>query len=1117
MQFNSSTAPAPQKQGFKIKQLAQIQEALSVKGNLCYLQGANSSMPALFLAQHFVSKPHTTLVILPEKETAAYFLNDLQNLLPKFDPLFFPESFKMPYNPDMVDNANVLLRAEVLNKLNTPGNKPQIIVSYPNALSEQVVNKKTLVAHTLDVQVGQKYDTDFLLELLIEYGFERVDFVFEPGHFSIRGGIIDVFSFANELPYRIELFGKEVESIRVFDPETQLSTHSLSHLQILPNVQTRLLQETRESFIDYLPNNAQIWLKDPEVVLAGLDKAFEMATHQWEKLGVKTDELVLQLPPDALFETAHSFAAALMQKPLLVWGNIHPFQAKQVISCRCVPQPAIRKNFDLLISSLKNLEKEQYQLFFLSDGKKQQERLQTIFTDLGVSIPLQNLPFTLHEGFIDQDNYCAFFTDHQIFERYHKFKIKSYKQKSQAISLKELRELKPGDYVAHIDHGVGVFDGMEVLDVNGKSQEAVRLVYRDGDLLYVGINSLHKIAKFSQHETNTPKLNKLGSDAWEKLKAKTKNKVKDIAKDLIALYAKRKNAEGFAFLPDTYLQNELEASFMYEDTPDQQKATEAVKADMEKSYPMDRLICGDVGFGKTEIAVRAAFKAATDGKQVAVLVPTTILALQHFKTFSERLADFPVTVDYLNRFRSTKEQKEVFEKLSSGKIDIIIGTQKIVGKQVPYKDLGLLIIDEEQKFGVTAKEKLKELRVNIDTLTLTATPIPRTLQFSLMGARDLSVIHTPPPNRQPVQTTLITLNHDLIADAIHYELSRDGQVFFVHNRVSNIQEVANMIKKMVPEARVCVGHGQMKGDELEDVLLDFIDGKYDVLVATNIIESGLDISNANTIIINQAHMFGLSDLHQMRGRVGRSNRKAFCYLITPPLSVLTTDARKRLQALEDFSDLGSGFQIAMRDLDIRGAGNLLGAEQSGFISDIGFEMYHKILDEAISELKETTFQDLFADQPEQPLVRECQLDTDWEAHLPERYVSSSAERLSLYMELDNATIDEQLVAFEKRLIDRFGPLPVPAQNLLLTIKLRNLAKRSGIEKLTIKQTRMRAVLVNGTKESFYQGSIFSAILAYIQTNQDKSNMKQMGNTISWSVQGINSPNEAIILLQSLHN
>jgi transcription-repair coupling factor (superfamily II helicase) len=1087
-----------------------LRESIKPERSRVMLSGLSGSLPAVLAAACWQQDHGHLLLVFNEREEAAYFYNDLSNLLPDKDILFFPASYRKYYDPEGLESGNVLQRAEVLNQLNHAKSRGELIVTYPEALAEKVVNKFTITKNTIDIRVKDVLKLDFLTEMLVEYGFEREDFVYEPGQFSIRGGIIDVFSFAHDLPYRIELFGDEVESIRTFDPESQLSVKTIHHLSLIPNVQTHLLKESRQSMLDFVPADIVVWVRDVQLVADRINNSYEKAVEHW-----KAADGLEELTPGEAFETGDSFRAQLLDKRLVSWGTDALSGKVEHIAWEAAPQPSVRKNFDMLIAGMQANEKQGYRNLLFSETPKQIERLYHIFEDLKAGLLFFPIYTSLHEGFIDRQLQLSVYTDHQIFERYHKYRLREYKGKGSAITLKEIRDLRPGDHVVHIDHGVGVFEGMEKLDVNGQQQEAVRISYRDGDLLYVGINSLHKIAKYSGKEGIPPRINKLGSDVWEKLKSKTKSQVKDIAKDLIALYAKRKAMAGFAFTPDSYLQNELEASFMYEDTPDQYKATEATKADMQKSYPMDRLVCGDVGFGKTEIAIRAAFKAATDGKQVAVLVPTTILALQHYKTFSKRLAEFPVTVDYLNRFRSAKEQKDVLERLEQGKIDILIGTHKIVGKQVKFKDIGLLVIDEEQKFGVGVKEKLRQLRVNVDTLTLTATPIPRTLQFSLMGARDLSVISTPPPNRQPVHTELMVLDEEKIQDAINFEVDRGGQVFFVHNRVGNIQDVATMIRKLCPRVSICVGHGQMEGDELEDILLDFIDGRYDVLVATNIIESGLDIPNANTIIINQAQNFGLSDLHQMRGRVGRSNIKAFCYLVTPPLSILTNEARKRLKALEEYSDLGSGFQIAMRDLDIRGAGNMLGAEQSGFITEIGFDMYQKILDEAIRELKDSQFSGLF-DADEQPdFVRDVQLDTDLAALLPDSYVRSTSERLSLYMQLDNTETPEGLERFRTELVDRFGPIPYEAETLFTLIQLRWEAKRLGMEKVMLKKGQMKCYFVAGNNERFYQSETFGRILEYVQQHPKRAVLKQVKATVMIEFTDIRSAEAARVRLQEL--
>lgn len=1086
--------------------------------NHLQIGGLAGSADAIILAAVTSLTEHSHLVILNDREEAAYFLNNIENLLANNQPLFFPSSYKRTFQLDDSDNASILSRAEVLSRLNKSASA--IVVTYPEAIAEKVVTRKNLEQNSIALRVGEKVSTDFITEFLLHHEFESVDFVAQAGEFSVRGGIIDIFSFANELPYRVEFFGDEVESIRTFDPSTQLSVQPMNHVTIIPNVQTKLLEDSRTSFFDFLPAGTTIWTKDLTSVLAFIElhqnKVKEMIDESKSYSSAKIDEV---------FDSATIIEEKISGKTTIEFGNRHHFKNSEVFKFAFSPQPSFNKNFDLLIRNLQANHAQKIKNIIFADSSKQVERLYAIFEDLEKKNKIENkVEFTtillsLHEGFVDHDQKIACYTDHQIFDRYHRFRLKKNYSRNEALTLKEIYSLKPGDYVTHIDHGVGRYAGLEMVMVNDKPQEAVRLVYKDNDILYVSIHSLHRIAKYTGKEGTAPSLHKLGSTTWATLKQKTKKKVKDIAKDLIALYAKRKATKGFAFTPDTYLQNELEASFIYEDTPDQVKSTVDVKKDMEREYPMDRLICGDVGFGKTEIAVRAAFKAVTDGKQVAVLVPTTILALQHFNTFSERLKDFPCTVDYINRFKSAAKQKETLALMEKGKIDIIIGTHRLLGKDVKFSDLGLMIIDEEQKFGVAAKEKLKAIRVNVDTLTLTATPIPRTLQFSLMGARDLSIINTPPPNRQPVTTELHVFNEKVIKEAIEYELSRDGQAFFIHNRVSDIHEIAGMIQRLVPKARIGVGHGQMDGEKLEGTIMEFIEHEFDILVATTIIESGLDIPNANTIIINQAQNFGLSDLHQMRGRVGRSNRKAFCMLLSPPMSVLTNEAKQRLKAIEEFSDLGSGFNVAMRDLDIRGAGNLLGGEQSGFISEIGFEMYHKILDEAVQELKDTDFAGVFETDTtvERKFVSDCQIDTDMEILLPANYVNSVSERLILYKELDNISTEEKLDEFAFKLKDRFGPIPKQAQELLATIQLRWLAEKFGFEKVLLKNMRFIGYFVSNQVSPFYQSETFSQVLKYVQKNSHKVKLREEKSKLSLTIRNIDTVDEAIAFLKTLSN
>lgn len=1056
------------------------------------------------------------LFILQDREEASYFLNDLENLLGENQLLFFPSSYKRSFRLEETDNGNILLRAEVLSRIGRGART--LIVTYAEALAERVVTRRNLENNSIELRVGEKPSMEFIQEFLLHHDFENVDFVAQAGEFAVRGGIVDIFSFANELPYRVEFFGDEVTSIRSFDPESQLSVSAMNHVSILPNVQTKLLKESRTSFLDFIPDSTVIWSKELSAVLdsisSGLDEIKMLTAEEKTYDPSKLDEV---------FTSTSEIETSLRKYSTVEFGPRCYFEVQGTIGFNCSPQPSFNKNFNLLIENLQKNHRENVRNILFADSARQIERLYSIFEDLEKKSVVRNkveftsLLLSLHEGFIDHDARLACYTDHQIFSRYHRFRLRKNYSRSEAITLKEIYSLKPGDFVTHIDHGIGKFAGLEMIMVNGKPQEAVRLVYKDNDILYVSIHSLHRIARYTGKEGTAPSLHKLGSTAWSTLKQKTKRKVKDIAKDLIALYAKRRATKGFAFSPDTYLQTELEASFIYEDTPDQIKSTRDVKRDMERDFPMDRLICGDVGFGKTEIAVRAAFKAVTDGKQVAILVPTTILALQHFKTFKDRLKDFPCSVDYINRFKSTQQQKDTLSRLAGGKVDVIIGTHRLISKDVKFHDLGLMIIDEEQKFGVAAKERLKSLRIHVDTLTLTATPIPRTLQFSLMGARDLSVINTPPPNRYPVTTEMHVLSEKVIREAIDYELSRGGQVFFVHNRVSDIHEIADFIRKLLPEARVAVGHGQMDGDKLEEIMLGFIEGDYDVLVSTTIIESGLDIPNANTIIINQAHHFGLSDLHQMRGRVGRSNKKAFCYLLTPPSSTLTAEARQRLKAIEEFSDLGSGFNIAMRDLDIRGAGNLLGGEQSGFISEIGYEMYQKILDEALQELKENEFSDLFREElaEKKKFVADCQIDTDLEILLPSDFVNSVTERLILYRDLDSIQDEDKLVLFESQLRDRFGPLPKPATELLNTIRLRWVAERLGFEKIIMKNKRFVGYFVSNQTSSYYQSDTFARVLGYVKEHAKLCKVREDKGKLSLSILNVETIQDAFEVLQKM--
>lgn len=1078
----------------KSTKINQIVESLTSAEQKIHLKGLIGSSLSFVTQAIFSKTDNPLLLILDEKEESAYFLNDLEQLINNQDVLFYPGSYRNPYQIEDTDNANILLRAEVLNRINSR-KKPALIVTYPEALFEKVVTKKELEKNTLKVSVGDQISIDFINEVLFEYEFKRVDFITEPGEFSVRGGIIDVFSFSNDNPYRIEFFGNEVESIRSFDVETQLSVEKQKKINIIPNVENKFFQEKRESFLDYINPKTHIFIRNTENLLNKLDKMFEKAGVAFEKLPKE----LKHAQPEALYLNQASFIKKALDFSIVELGNKAIFRTKKTFEFHIQPQPSFNKQFDLLFQNLNENYSNGIKNYLLSSNEQQAKRFHDIFESLNDDVLLEpsktydTIVFPLYEGFIDEELQMACYTDHQIFERYHKFHIKNGYAKKQTITLKELNTLSVGDFVTHIDHGIGKFGGLQKIQVEGKTQEAIKLVYADNDIVYVSIHSLHKISKFNGKDGTPPKIYKLGSNAWKVLKQKTKARVKHIAFNLIQLYAKRRLEKGFQYKPDSYLQMELESSFMYEDTPDQGKATQDVKNDMESDRPMDRLVCGDVGFGKTEVAIRAAFKAVDNGKQVAVLVPTTILAYQHYRTFSERLKEMPVRVGYLNRFRTAKEKAQTLQELAQGSLDIVIGTHQLVNKNVAFKNLGLLIIDEEQKFGVNVKDKLKTISANIDTLTLTATPIPRTLQFSLMAARDLSVITTPPPNRYPIETNVVGFNEETIRDAISYELQRNGQVYFINNRIENIKEVAGMIQRLVPGARVGIGHGQMDGKKLEELMLAFMNGDFDVLVATTIIESGLDVPNANTIFINNANNFGLSDLHQMRGRVGRSNKKAFCYFICPPYSAMTDEARKRIQALEQFSELGSGFNIAMKDLEIRGAGDLLGGEQSGFINEIGFETYQKIMNEAIEELKENEFKELYPvdeNAPEKPFVKDIQIDTDFELLFPDEYINNISERLNLYNELSLIKTDDELLDFERRLVDRFGPLPKQALSLMSSIKIKWIATRFGIEKLVLKQGKMIAYFVSDHESPYYQSAQFTKVLQFVQQNTNLARMKE---------------------------
>ena len=1144
------------------------------------------------------------LFIVGSKEDAYYLQNDLETLVAPIvsfgdsaaqrtdagdsSVLLFPTSYRRPYNAtgangtgSETDNANVLMRSEVIKQL--AGGRRLVVVSYPEALAEKVVSVKTLTSNTLSIHKGNKIDMDFVMDVLQEYEFERVDFVTQPGEYAVRGGIIDVFSFANEMPFRIEFFDDTVDSLRSFDAVTQLSVRQLDDITIIPNLDAphaipnlgspghgspvRPAQghgsplrpvegnqdDPKVSLLDYFGSEDIVWAQGLMYVAETIEKCFATAKTEYDKILADKEKGLIRLQnakPEVLYSSANEFLKALIRCKVIESGNSFFFnhtgpQASKhsSIQVHSELQPAFNKQFDMLKQTLNDYADKGYQLFISVSSEQQRKRLDKIFAEDN-NFQFSILNFQLSKGFVDHDEKLLCFTDHEIFERYHKYSVRNLSENREALTLKELFELKPGDYVTHIDYGVGRFSGLEKIETNGHQQEVIRLVYKNNDTLYISIHGLHKISRYIGKDGQPPTLNRLGSNTWQVLKQKTKKQVKDIAKDLIALYAKRKATRGFAFSPDSYLQNELEASFMYEDTPDQLKATIEVKNDMEARAPMDRLVCGDVGFGKTEVAIRAAFKAVCDSKQVAVLVPSTILAFQHYNTFSERLKGLPVNIDYLNRFRTTKEKNQIARDLESGKLDILIGTHAITNGKLKFKDLGLLIIDEEQKFGVSVKEKLKQARTNVDVLTLTATPIPRTLQFSLMGARDLSIIQTPPPNRQPIQTELLPFSEETIRDAIMYEMSRDGQTFFISNRVENLPEMAGLVSRLVPEAHVAMAHGQMDGKEVEETMMRFIDGEIDVLVATAIIENGLDIPNANTMIINNAQNFGLSDLHQMRGRVGRSNRKAFCYMMIPSFSELTEEAQKRMRAIEEFSQVGSGFNLAMRDLDIRGAGNILGAEQSGFISEIGIDMYQKILNEALEELKETDFYDLFhgsAVRPEQrtengkretenistyqhinistyqQFVKECVIETDLEVLLPDDYVTNISERLQLYKELNDLSSEKELDAFRERLIDRFGPIPTATQELIQTISLRRMAKEFGIEKLILKQGKMVCNFVANQNNPFYQSPNFMNLIKYAQEHPRSAHLRETTERLSLVCDNVDSIHSALDKLTTLTN
>jgi len=1097
-----------------------------------YLRNLHGSAAAFVIAsvfQHEACSQLNHLIVCDDAEAAAYLHNNLESLTDALDVFYFPSSFKNKKNFRLLNSSHVMLRTEAMMKWSPAkgmGNvNKKILVTYPEAIFEKVVQPSTISGNLISIKSGDVLDVDGVIEKLINYGFTRTDFVYEPGQLALRGGILDIYSYGNEKPYRVELFGNDVDSIRIFDPETQLSERKLLQVTIIPNVESHFESDEKISLFDFLPANTVCWFQDVELtrerLLTQEEDLHLFLELQKNRTPVKEEEEDKELKADVSerdFITTSDFQKKLHEHHLVEFGLRPTIQHAFEIEFHTKEQPAFNRQFDYLIRDLKSWAAKGYQLFLFAENPRQLERLHSIFEDLKAEIHFTPLPVSIHEGFIDDDLKVVCYTDHQIFQRYHKYRIKQAYNKNKALTLRTLRELQPGDYVTHIDHGVGVYSGLQKIEANGKLQEAVRIIYKDSDILYVNINSLHKIAKYTGKEGSPPRINKLGSDAWNKLKEKTKIKVKELAFDLIKLYAQRKAQQGFQHAPDNYMQTELEASFVYEDTPDQGKATSDVKKDMESPSPMDRLICGDVGFGKTEIAIRAAFKTCVDGKQAAILVPTIILAFQHYKTFSDRLKDFPVVVDYVNRFKSARQKKETYKKLEEGKVDIIIGTHALLGKDVKFKDLGLLVVDEEQKFGVGHKEKIKTIKTTVDSLTLTATPIPRTLQFSLMGARDLSIINTPPPNRQPIQTEIQLYNEDFIREAIYFETERNGQVFFIHNRIQGLAEMAGIIQALCPDVSIGYAHGQMEGHELEERIMDFIDKKYDVLVCTNIVESGVDISNVNTIIVNNAHQFGLSDLHQLRGRVGRSNRKAFCYLLAPSLSTLPSDSKRRLQTLEQHSDLGSGFQIAMRDLDIRGAGNLLGGEQSGFMAEIGFEMYQKVLEEAIRELKRTAFKDLFKEEisRQDDFVQDCTIDTDLEILIPDDYIESITERLSLYTRLDNCENENELQEFQQELTDRFGAPPSQVLDLLDTVRCRKLAVDLGFEKMILKDEVLKCYFINRPDSPYFESAVFHSILQYLQTSTNKARLRQVGKMFMLVVDPVKSMKDMLQFLQRMH-
>lgn len=1101
--------------------LDKLLEDSSVK--TIFLEGLCASSAALFSSAVLQNSKQFYLFILNDLEEAGYFYHDLTQINGLESILFFPSSYRRAIKYGQKDAANEILRIEVLSRLQKT-DEPLCIVTYPDALAEKVVSQTELSTMTLKLHVGEQVDTSFITDMLLSYGFERVDYVYEPGQYAVRGSLIDVFSFSSEYPYRIDFFGDEVESIRSFEVETQLSKDKKESISIVPELTKSNGNDV--SFLDFISAETTVVMKDLLWLHERIQQVYDEALSP-QALIIQEEEEQGGVSLEQKLIDGSEFTVRLLDFRRIEFGNKPSGTPQAVLSFDCTPQPIFHKNFDLVSTSLKSYLEKGFTIYILSDSTKQADRIKSIFEDRNDDIPFTAVSRTLHEGFADNKLRLCLFTDHQLFDRYHKYNLKSDKARSGkvALTLKELNQFQPGDFVVHIDHGVGRFAGLIRVPNGNSTQEVIKLIYQNEDVVFVSIHSLHKVSKYKGKDGEPPRLNKLGTGAWEKMKERTKTKIKDIARDLIKLYSQRKDEKGYCFSPDSFMQHELEASFIYEDTPDQLKTTQDVKQDMERDMPMDRLICGDVGFGKTEIAVRAAFKAVADNKQVAVLVPTTVLALQHFKTFSDRLKDFPCKIEYMSRARKPADVKNIIHQLREGEVNILIGTHKILGKEIKFKDIGLLIIDEEQKFGVAVKEKLKQIKVNVDTLTMTATPIPRTLQFSLMGARDLSVISTPPPNRYPIQTEVHTFNEDIIREAINFEMSRNGQIFLVNNRIQNIYELEGMIHRLVPDARICVGHGQMEPEKLEKIISDFVNYEYDLLIATSIIESGIDIPNVNTIIINNAQNFGLSDLHQLRGRVGRGNKKAFCYLLAPPLSTLTPEARRRLQAIENFSDLGSGIHIAMQDLDIRGAGNMLGAEQSGFIADLGYETYQKILGEAVQELKTDEFAELYAEELKpgdekisgQYFVDECIVESDMELLFPNEYIPSSSERMLLYRELDNMNDETEVLEFQHRLEDRFGKIPPEGMELIRIVRLRRLAKMLGVEKVFLKADRLSLYFVSNPDSPYYQSAAFDKVLRYMQKFPRACKLREQNGKRSMIIKDVTRVETAVSILDDMHN